>query len=163
MSTSTQHLMIDGKACVVVQFPGMEGLKIWTTLIKILGPSVAVLGKGFGEGIKDIKSIDSVSKLLDKDIDMDKIFSSVSEALVLANDNLNEDLVEQIVLRILACTKVDNVEINLQSFNLMFSGNYGSLFKILAFTLKVNYSSFLGDRESSIDTNPNPNLSSIAP
>ncbi len=163
MSISTQQCVIDGVPCVVAQLPGMEGLRIWTTLVKLLGPSVAVLGKGIGDGIKDIKEIDEISELLGKEIDMDKVFSSISEALVLAGDNLSEDIVEQLVLRILACTKVDNKEVNSTSFNIMFSGNYGRLFKILAFTLKVNYASFLGDRGLSTSTDQSPSLSSVQP
>ena len=161
MSLSTQQKTIDGKSCVVVQYPGMEGLKIWTNLVKTLGPSVAVLGKGIGEGIKNVKTLENISEIMDKDIDMDKVFSSLSEALVMANNNIDEDSVEKLVLRMLVGTKIDNKEIDSNSFNLLFSGNYGLLFKVLAFTLKVNYSSFLGDRGLSTSTNPSPSLSSV--
>lgn len=158
MSLSTQQKTIDGKNCIVVQYPGMEGLRIWTNLVKILGPSVAMLGKAVGGGIGDFKNI---SDVLDKNIDIDKLFSSLSEALVAVNGNIDEHIVEQLVLRILSSTKVDNKEIDLNSFNLLFSGDYGFLFKLLAFVLKVNYSSFLGGKGHSTITNQNPNLSSV--
>ncbi len=161
MSKSTQQKNIEGQVCLVVQYPGMEGLRIWTNLVKILGPSVATLGKGVGDGIKDIKNADSVVELLDSQIDMDKLFSTMSEALVMATDRIDEDIIEQLTLRILASTKIDNQEIDINSFNILFSGNYGLLFRVVAFTLQVNYSSFLGGKGHSTDTNPNPSLSSV--
>ncbi len=161
MSTATQQKTIDGRSCTVVQYPGMEGLRIWTNLIKILGPSLALLGKGFGDSIKDFKTLNEVGKILDNEVDITKLFSSISEALVMATGNINEDIAAQLVLRMLSGTKIDNEEINGTSFNLMFCGNYGLLFKLLAFVLKVNYSSFLGDRGLSIDTAQNLSLSSV--
>lgn len=158
MSLSTQHHTIEGRSIVVVQYPGMEGLKIWTNLVKLLGPSVALLGKALGG--TDVKDI-NVSKVMDLDLDLDTLFSSMSEALVMATDKMDEHIVEQLVMRMLSGTKIDNKEIDTNSFNIMFAGNYGLLFKVLAFTLKVNYSSFLGDRGLSTDTNPSQSLSSV--
>lgn len=161
MGQATQQKIIDGKTCIVVQYPGMEGLRIWTSLVKILGPSMLSLGKGLGDNIKGIGDLSDLSAIIDSDLDIEKIFSSLSESLVMASNNLDEDIVEQLVLRMLSSTKVDNVEINSTSFNIMFSGNYGMLFKLLAFTLKVNYSSFLGDRGLSTDTSQSQSLSSV--
>ena len=158
MSLSTQHNTIAGRSVIVVQYPGMEGLKIWTNLVKLLGPSVALLGKALGG--KDAKDI-NVSKIMDMDLDLDNLFSSMSEALVMATDKMDENVVEQLVMRMLSGTKIDNKEIDVNSFNILFAGNYGLLFKVLAFTLKVNYSSFLGDRGLSTGTDQNPSLSSV--
>lgn len=161
MSLSTQQKTIDGKNCIVVQYPGMEGLRIWTNLVKILGPSIVSLGKSVGDNIKDIKTFNGVAEILDNEVDMEKLFSTLSESLVMATGNIDEHIVEQLVLRMLSSTKVDNKEIDLNSFNLLFSGDYGFLFKLLAFVLKVNYSSFLGDKGHSTTTSQNPSLSSV--
>ncbi len=158
MGLATQQKTIDGHSCTVVQYPGMEGLKIWTNLIKLLGPSVALLGKGLG-GL-DLKDI-NVSEIMDKDLDSDNIFSSISEALVLATDKIDENIMEALILRILGSTKIDNKEINSTSFNVIFCGNYGLLFKLVAFTLKVNYESFLGDRGQSTSIDLGQGLSSV--
>jgi len=158
MGMATQQKIIDGKSCVVVQYPGMEGLKIWTNLVKLLGPSIALLGKSLGGG--DVKDI-QISEIMDREVDMGNLFASISEALVLASDKIDENIMEQLILRILSSTKIDNQEINSNSFNLMFCGNYGLLFKLVAFVLKVNYESFLGDRGQSTVTDLNKNLSSV--
>lgn len=163
MSLSTQQKTIDGKNCTVVQYPGMEGLRIWTNLVKIFGPSMISIGGGIGDSIKGIKdfNLDELSSVLDSEINLDKLFSTLSEALILTNKNINEDIVEQLVLRMLASTKIDNQEITLDSFNILFCGNYGLLLKVLTFVLKVNYSSFLGGKGHSTSTNQNPSLSSV--
>jgi hypothetical protein len=155
----TRRKVINSKAVTVTQFPGMEGLRIWTKLIKMLGPSLSTMGKALG-GIDLSGGIDQIkfeNILSSGSIDFDKLFSSISEAIMQAD--LEESIVEEMVLRILSCTKVEGKEIDISVFNYIFAGNYGFLFKVIAFVLEVNYSNFLGGKDNSTHTDTPQSLS----
>ena len=54
----------------------------------------------------------------------------------------NDATVDFIVKELMQGTRLDDKEINDAVFDMEFAGNYGLLYKILAFVLEVNYGSF---------------------
>ena len=121
----TKEKIIDEHNVMVTQFPGRRALFFKTRLIKLVGPSVAQLFTG--------KSLD---------INMD--FSIVAKALDKLAENLKEDEYVKFVLDLLQCTRLDEKEINDSTFDNEFAGNLLLMYKVLWFTLEVNYGSFFG-------------------
>jgi len=121
----TKEKKIDDRAVMVTQFPGRRALFFKTRLLKLVGPSVTQLFTGKG---------------LDASLD----FSTMSKALDKLSENLKEDEYVKFVLDLLQCTRLDGQEITDMVFDSEFAGNLLLMYKILWFTLEVNYGSFFG-------------------
>jgi hypothetical protein len=122
----TKEKTIDGRNVMVVQFPGRRALFFKTRLLKLIGPAIAQMFTG--------------KNPLETEVD----FSVVSKALDKLSERLNEDEFVKFVLDLLQCTRLDGKEISGAVFDEEFAGNLLLMYKVLWFTLEVNYGSFFG-------------------
>jgi len=122
----TKEKAIDEHNVMVTQFPGRRALMFKTRLIKLLGPSIAQL-------------------FTEKGVDAEVDFSAISKALDKLAENLNENEYVKFVLDLLQCTRFDGKEIGENVFDTEFAGNLLLMYKVLWFTLEVNYGSFFGE------------------
>ena len=127
MSVETKDKVIDGKKITVTQFPGRKALFYKVKLIKLFGSSIgAMLAQAKG---------------LTAQIDM-SVFAAAMDKLA---TTIDEGEFTRFVLELLQLTRVDNVPITEASFDMEFAGNLLFMYKILWFTLEVNYGSFFGE------------------
>ena len=118
----TEERQIGDHMWTVGQFTASIGLRLWTRLIKLVGPSLGTAAAAFGEG-------------LDTEFDASILGKAVEEL----TKKLDENDVLDLVQRLLSQTQIDNRKVN---FDLDFAGNYMELLKVLLFVLEVNYKSF---------------------
>ena len=124
----TKEKTIDGHNVMVTQFPGRRALLFKTRLIKLIGPSIAQMFTG--ENPLDGKELD---------------FSIIAKALDKLAETLNEDEYVKFVLDLLQYSRFDGQEIKESVFDTEFAGNLLLMYKVLWFTLEVNYGSFFGE------------------
>ncbi|MDX1811582.1 MAG: hypothetical protein R3240_06515 [Gammaproteobacteria bacterium] len=84
------------------------------------------------------KIVGSVKDWEHLDIDGD----SLTEAVGLLLSEMEPEKSEALIMEILELTTVDGHEV-VQTFDLTFQGKYLTLIKVVAFSLEVNYKSFL--------------------
>jgi len=125
MAIETKEKTIDNHVIMVTQFPGRRALFFKTRLIKLVGPSIAQMFTGKG-------------------LDATTDFTTISRALDKLAENLNEDDYVKFILDLLQCTRFDGQEIKEGVFDIEFAGNLLLMYKVLWFTLEVNYGSFFG-------------------
>jgi hypothetical protein len=130
MSIETKERTIDGRKVMVTQFPARKGLQYLTRLTKLVGPALGSLAKGFSP----TAGIDST---------LAKI--SIDVAITALVERLDENETVDLVLLLLAFTRLDGKEIGEEMFDIEFAGNYLLMSKILGFVLEVNYASFFGE------------------
>ncbi len=136
MSQATHEKNINGRLFRVSQFPTMRGYKIFHRLAKGLIPAIAsVFGSLSGDA----------EKISELDIDGD----GLGKAIEMLFTELDEDKSEALIRDLLSLTFVDGQEV-MPQFDVLFQGDYGTLFKVLAFSVEVNFKSFLGDSGSEI-------------
>lgn len=125
---------IDGRQIYVHQFPGIEGFKIKTKLIKLIGPALGELTNG---ATKDIDSF----------LDADLSSGFVSRAINVLCDKLDENDTFEFILRMLhsSGTRVDGREMDKDAFNEIFAGNFTLLYKIIGILIEENYGNFFGE------------------
>lgn len=123
----SQNEIINEHEWTVTQFPAGEGIKLLTRLTTLIGPTIAGLA-GDAKKPSDLANMKLDSKVLQ--IAVEQLASKLDE-------NSTLDLVK----RLLAGTRKDGEEV-IQAFDIVFQGDYLTLFKVLGFVLKVNYSSF---------------------
>ena len=127
MAVETRDKVIDGKKITVTQFPGRKALFYKVKLIKLFGSSIgAMLAQAKG---------------LTAQVDM-SVFAAAMDKLATTVD---EGEFTRFVLELLQLTRIENVPITEASFDMEFAGNLLSMYKILWFTLEVNYGSFFGE------------------
>lgn len=125
----TKTKTIDGHEIMVVQFPGRRALQFKTRLIKLLGPAIAQMFTN-KDALESVKGMDL------------SILSAAIEKLSL---QLDEVEFVKFVLDLLQCTRLDGKEITESVFDNEFAGDLSLMYKILWFTLEVNYGSFFGE------------------
>lgn len=128
MAIETKEKAIDGKRVTVTQLPARRALKLQTKLVKLLGSSVAALVSG---------SKGSMTMELDP--------TTLAVAMEKLADHLDEEQFAQLVREVLQSTRVDNQELNDAVFDLLFAGNFLFMYKVIGFTLQVNYGDFFGE------------------
>jgi hypothetical protein len=130
MAIQTRNKEIMGKTIMVTQFPGTLSL---TYKVRILN----MLGGGIGGIISQIdpKAADSVGK--DK---LDILAAAIGQIF----EKINPDDFTKFVLDLLQCTRINGQEITKEVFDLEFAGDLLLMYKILLFTLEVNYGNFFG-------------------
>lgn len=123
---NTQEKTIDDSVFSVSQFSATKSLKLFHRLGKMIGPAFGALTGGAALG--DVANANISAEA----------FGSAIKALF---ESCDESTFERTVKDLLETTTKDGKPIN---FDLDFSGSIGTLFKVLAFVLEVNYSDFLG-------------------
>jgi len=119
MSILAKTEIISGRTVTVTPFPGRTALFYKAQLIKMFGPSLAVvISKQFTTG-EDVAPI------------LEKFLQGIS---ITEFSNLTSKL--------LASTLLDDMPITDAVFDLEFAGNLTLMYKILGFVLKVNYADF---------------------
>lgn len=134
MGIKKHERIIDGFKITTVNFDGRSGIRYQVKLIKILGPGLAKVVFSFikTSGIKDVKLLN----LLNTEFDLSVIGDGISNLLT----TMDEDSTFELVMNLVSTTRVDGKELsNTAVFDNLFAGNYGLLYKILAFVLEVNF------------------------
>jgi hypothetical protein len=131
----TEKVVINDIAVTVVQLPARKALVLKTKLIKLLGPALAQLFVNDPSSAKGLTS-------LDQEIDPVAISSAMS---ILVN-NLEPEAFLSLVLECLVSTRIEvngtPIEVTRDTFDVIFSGSLSFMYKVLWFSLKVNYSDF---------------------
>lgn len=131
---------IDDLNVTVTQFGARRGLKLKVKLLKIFGPALVKMVEGLDLG-SDKKFT------LENDVDLDKLGDGVK----LLFERVDEDQTLALVEEILADTKISTPDGKITSediakvFDMVFSGNYLTMYKVVGFALEVNYGSFFGE------------------
>lgn len=111
---------IDGFKFTVPQLPAMRSLRMLRRLSSAFGPAVA---QAFGSATGEVD------------------FKGLASALEMLFMKLTEDELEQITKELLAQALVDGRPL-LREMDLTLAGKPGTLLKLLAFSVEVNYGSF---------------------
>jgi hypothetical protein len=119
----TKEKTIDGVTVMVTQFPGRLSLTNKARLIKLIGPSIARIFSSDG-GFS---------------------FDMLTDAIDALITRLDPSEFTRFVLDLLKCTRLDGREITDTEFDTAFAGNMPFMYKVLGFTLEVNYGSFFGE------------------
>jgi hypothetical protein len=132
----TERTTINETPVIVVQLPARKALLLKTKLVKLLGPAIAKLF------VTD--SLPSAKSGLSIDQDIDPV--ALSSAMAILVDRLEPDAFLSLVLECLASTKVEvngsPIDVTRETFDAIFSGGLAFMYKVLWFSLKVNYADF---------------------
>lgn len=129
---------IGGLRFKVRQMPGLKSLRMFTRLTKLAGPAIA-------EVTRDDRQL---AQLLNQDA------ASLGAAVAVFCQDLDPDEVEAIARELAAHSKVQIegtdgfVDLVEAIFDDVFGGRIDRLFGWIAFSLQVNYDSFLGAARS---------------
>jgi len=119
---STKEKLIDDRNIMVTSYPGRRALTNKTRLIKLLGSSVA--------------------RLFSSD---EPEFEMLGTAIDILVEKISPDELTKFMLELLCSTRIDGKEITETTFDNEFSGNLPLMYKILWFTLEVNYGNFFAE------------------
>lgn len=123
----TKEKVIDNHSVMVTQFPGRRALFFKTRLLKLAGPALAQMFTSEELSLDAKFDHTVIAKIIDK-----------------LAESLDENEFVRFVIDLLQCTRVDGKEITESEFDMLFAGNLLLMYKILWFTLEVNYGSFFG-------------------
>lgn len=124
----TEERTIDGVKCTVTQFPASEGVAIMIKLTKIIGPLLS----------STLSKSGSISNIMDIDL------KNMDGAVTVLLGSLSESEFDVFVKRLLKHTLLDGQSVT-DTFDIVFQGKYGLLFKVLKFVMEVNYKDFLAE------------------
>lgn len=132
----TEQRTVGSTAFKVTQLGASAGMQLMVRLTKVLGPVLGELAKG-GDS-------NGATNLMD--VRGDALAGALQQ---LATHLTYEDL-EYVCETLGAMTEIEMeggkwVRLNRAMREIHFAGNYGELFRWLAFALEVNYSSFFGE------------------
>ena len=119
----TKNKTIADHDIMVTQYPGRKAIEINAKLFKLLGSSFVRLFSG--------------TDVLDS--------FSLSSAIDIFIEKLNPKEFTNFVLELLQSTRIDGKEITETVFDTEFAGDMGLVYKILGYTLEVNYGNFFGE------------------
>lgn len=119
-----EERLIDGRSWRAVQLPAREGRWLLLRIARMAGGPLA-------RAVKLVDRPDAPVTAED--------FAEVVEALT---KHVEPKDVEEVMDAFLASTLVDGRKIN---FDLDFAGSYGTMFRVFAFALEVNYRNFFDD------------------
>ena len=135
MALETKEKDIDGYAVTVTALAGWRAYRLKHKLFTLFGP---VILKGLS-GIADSKKGLDLS-VIDKQVDIGKFVSALDDLF----EKLTEDKYVAITKQILVSTFVNNLDVSDENnFNDVFSQKMDLIYKVMYFTLEVNYGSFL--------------------
>jgi hypothetical protein len=129
MSKKVQSKKIDGIDFTVQQMPGMASVRFLAVMGQKIGPALSVIGREL-QGVKSLK-----------DLNEGAIGAVVAAAIL----NISPDDAESITRELLSLTTAieggRNVDVANQ-FDDFFQGRPALAFKVMAFSLEVNYGGF---------------------
>lgn len=116
----TRDKYINGHCYTITQLPARKALRLKTRLLKIFGPSLAqmFLSAAGEEG-------------------------NITKAIELLANNLDENVLETLVVEMLAGVRKNGVELTAPVIDLEFAGDMQGLYKVVGAVVEVNYSNFL--------------------
>ena len=120
--------------------PNSRSVKVLTRLVQILGPSISDVLGGMKPGKKGVKT--SIA-----DLDIQSIGGALKTFASMLKDGDIEFLTENLFGPYVRVEKGANQVVDLTPAicDLHFAGNVGEFMKVLMFSLKENFGSFLGD------------------
>lgn len=118
----TETQTIDGKSFTVVQFVAMRGFPIFMRFVKAVGPALAAL-----QSADPNAQVASAIGTAFKDLDTDAMTALATDMLQGTTTSLNGEVM-----------RLDNAN----TINAVFGGNLMLMFKVLAFSAKVNFGDF---------------------
>jgi hypothetical protein len=119
---STKEKVIDGHTILVTQYAGRRAFEYKARLFKLMGSSIARLFTGTQQFNQEA-------------------FAPAVDALI---ENIEPKALVDFLLELFCSTRIDGKEITGEVFDMEFAGNMTLMYKILWFTLEVNYGSFFG-------------------
>lgn len=125
---ATQAREIDGLSFSVSQLPPMKALRMLNRLRRCIGPA---LGKALGG--MSAKSL--------KDVDVTALADAI-EALNLPDQELEDITKELLYAAFVTHEGVTGALLSGGQFNAVMSGRVGTILKLIAFAVEVNYGSF---------------------
>jgi len=140
----TETTTIEGKEVTVTEFPARYKLmyslklaKLLPPLLKQVGSIVDALKNATGEDFKEaLAGGDGIDKLLDTDLNSFDL-SALAEAIDGVLDVMTPEEVFSFLEKFLGFTFVDNQNAG-EKFDAVFEGEFTFIFKVVAFTFKVN-------------------------
>lgn len=143
MPYRTETKIINDTEVKVGTFPAVTGLKLKFKLFKRFGPGLTTLVKGLDTSKPELppeNPDNSELEFTSKNLDL----SVLPEAIDKLFSGFEVDEFIKIILELLQLTTIKGATIsNEDIFNVTFGGEYGFLYKVLAFVVEVNYKSFL--------------------
>jgi hypothetical protein len=127
----TRTETINGKVISVTQLPARRAIQLKARLLKLLAPSFGALFDGGATGRK-LSTIDIQPVTLGKA--MEKLAETLEPAVF-----------ESLIFDTLAGTKIDNQDITPAMFDLTFGGDLLFLYKVVWFSLRVQFEGFFGE------------------
>ncbi|KKN75988.1 hypothetical protein LCGC14_0375450 [marine sediment metagenome] len=135
MGIETKETVIGNHTFKVSQLPASKARKLLVRLFKVAGPSL-------GKVLESLKGKNGKTGL--NDLNLGKI----SEGLALLANNVFEDDFEYVVNALLEGERIIyHVDgkwpvLSLETSDILFAGKLDQMFKLIAFALEVNFSSF---------------------
>jgi methionine aminopeptidase len=133
MGLREETRVIDSQEYTTTQFPALFGLRLKVALAKKLAPALSELLGGSGASVLQL------GDLMNLDIGVDRMGSALAGFFA----QVSEDEAEDLLLRVLQWTKRGDALLDRDTINANYGGDYGSLFRVVAWVLKVNYGSLM--------------------
>lgn len=131
----TKEVDINGKPFMITQFTAREGLKLQLRLIRQVGPIVGSIAT----------SLEELGKLTPM---------AIARAL---SQKIEEDACYNLIMDLIATTKYKNRDLKPAEFDMVFAGDYKTLFELLYFIIDFNFGNFFGaDGIGSLLNNTDP-------
>lgn len=148
----TREVFIDNRKVSVTQLPGRRAQRLLTRLLKMLSPSLGMLVANVNEGTSKKKSKKNTKSVTQQALDTEVKAEDIGRALQNLSTVLDPDDMINLHFEILASTRIQEskdssnmLEVNNdENYDLLFGGCGLFLYKVIVFTLKVNYSDFFG-------------------
>ena len=137
-----EEKIIDGHKVVVMQLPGRQANHLKIRLFKLIGSSLGSLVKSLKIEKTDAAAIRGGKKsLLDTEIDL----ALISAAIDAVAEKITPEEFDGLVFETLTTTSIDGELVNSPIvFDRVFTGgNMLFMYKVLLFTLEVNFRDFL--------------------
>lgn len=127
----TRTEKINGKDISVTQLPARRAIRLKAKLLKLLAPTFGALF----EGAPKVRTLSS--------IDIQPV--TIGKAMERLAETLEPTEYESLILESLSGTKIDNADITPQVFDIVFGGEMLFLYKVIWFSLKVQFEDFFGE------------------
>jgi len=130
----TQDKVIDGLNFSVTQLPGRKGSRLFTRLMRAIGPSIGLALGEVGEGVTSIA-----------DLDVSKVMAALGKSLPRLVEDLKPEEIEGIQDALFETASVDIDGRRFQvkdKFDVIFKGKPLAVYKLMYFAIEVNFGFF---------------------